>query len=128
MTGKDTEKLLQRMTRERERMGLSEYELAQALGVHEQTVEKWERGAVNPHEKSMTRVKQWLADPHPPEEPLVYEGGCQIVDCPNEVDFRYENPHSGSSGRFCADHLEMLNPNVSGDEWLEKGYAKVVRR
>lgn len=48
----------ERVTRERERLGLTQAQMAQALGVHARTVARWEAGEFAPHKIYLIRMAE----------------------------------------------------------------------
>lgn len=58
--------------RERQRLGMTHAQLAQALGVHARTVERWELGEFKPHEVYLTRMRKM--QPELQHEKMVTDG------------------------------------------------------
>jgi len=61
-----------RVQKERLRLGLTHAQLAQALGVHPRTVERWELGEFKPHEVYLSRMRKM--QPQPQHEKMVTDG------------------------------------------------------
>lgn len=62
----------ERVTRERERLGLTQAQLAKVLGVHVRTIMRWEMGAFKPHEVYLTRMAKM--QPSSAHEKMVTDG------------------------------------------------------
>lgn len=51
---------MRRVKAERERRGMTQLELSQALGVREMSVSRWERGVSEPTGGNLVKLQEWM--------------------------------------------------------------------
>jgi len=122
MSGKNSIRKLQEKAAKRD---VNPHTLADTLDVCIQTLENWIEGRTQPSGYNKQKIDAWVKGEL--EMDTKENRGCRIRDCRFPPQYEYENPHSGTHGKYCESHMNTRRSDMDVSDWLDLGYATVIQ-